>query len=149
MPSFLSSAGPILIGGAAAWGALFIVLHSVLLPRRTYAFSNRVVSIVHAIASLFLSYFSIAELWPHVLEDVGASPNSAIENRTLLFSSTYFVYDFFGCLLEPKRPDIESAVHHIFTLMGLIVGLRNDISGTELVACLMLMEVSNPMLHLR
>jgi hypothetical protein len=45
--------------------------------------------------------------------------------------------------------EMESVVHHLFTIAGLASGLLNGKSGAELVGCLFLMEVSNPSLHLR
>ena len=47
------------------------------------------------------------------------------------------------------RDSFMSVVHHMFTMGGLASGVLNGRSGAELVACLFLMEVSNPSLHLR
>jgi hypothetical protein len=38
--------------------------------------------------------------------------------------------------------------HHVATLMGLLTGLATGRSGAELGLCLLLMEVSNPSMHM-
>ena len=85
-------------------------------------------------------------------------------------SLAYFVYDLLVCLVIDPEP--VGLVHHLCTIAGLAVGVlqgkvrttlpvscasttrathllpRLGQCGTELVACLLLMEVSNPSMHL-
>lgn len=68
------------------------------------------------------------------------------ERPLLLFSFSYFLYD---TLYELLSWDIPSVLHHVTTLVGIVNVLVQDCSGTDLVAALLVAEISTPALHLR
>lgn len=110
---------------------------------RSGDFANRVVSIVHALVAVALAVPALD--WGAPLASVG-QPNSLAAQRCLEVSLAYFAYDTLCSLAV--APDAVGLAHHVCTLAGLLVGVRTGACGTELVACLLLMEVSNPSMHL-
>ncbi|PHJ17103.1 lag1 and cln8 lipid-sensing domain protein [Cystoisospora suis] len=68
------------------------------------------------------------------------------ERPLLLFSFSYFLYD---TLYELISWDIPSVLHHVTTVIGLLSVLLQDCAGTDLVAALLVAEISTPALHLR
>ncbi|GBG59323.1 hypothetical protein CBR_g32335 [Chara braunii] len=130
----------------AVWTGIFLLLRFVLLRARTYDFCNRAVSICHVVAAVILSMRSVEDpLDP--LAKVGG-PNSPKQMLALNVSLGYFIYDFFGCFFDLKI-DVPNAIHHIFSILGLAFGLWRERCGTELIACLWLMELSSPCMHSR
>lgn len=59
----------------------------------------------------------------------------------------YFIYDTIGVYLIEH--DWTNSVHHIASVLAFTIGIFQRISGSELAWSLFLMEVSNPLLHLR
>lgn len=127
----------------AAWGLTY-ALTRLLFPDRSRDFCNRCVSLVHVVVSLFFCAASVAD-WSRPLDGVGA-PSSYPQMLAISVSFAYFIYDTICCAVELPF-SVEFLMHHLITLMGLAFGYVRQISGTELVACLMLMEVSNPCMH--
>lgn len=130
----------------AAWGLLFLLLRFGLLRRRSHDFSNRAVSLVHCAMALALCSLSIQD-WSDPLAKIG-QPNSPEQMRLIVVSLAYFLYDFVCCLFE--RPvDWVISIHHVFSVLGFAFGIYAGTCGAELVACLWLMELSNPCMHVR
>lgn len=127
------------------WAALFVVCRVALFRKYTADFSNRVVSIVHAVAAIYYSYVTFSSGWGGMFDNIGGA-NTEPQTLCMAVSLSYFIYDLIYCALVGE---IESVFHHMFTIGGLASGVLNGKSGAELVACLFLMEVSNPSLHLR
>ena len=127
------------------WMGLFVVCRSFLFRKYTPNFSNRIVSIVHAIAAIYYSVQTFENGFASLFENVGGA-NTKPQALCMAVSLSYFIYDLCYCAMVGER---ESVVHHLFTIAGLASGLLNGKSGAELVGCLFLMEVSNPSLHLR
>ena len=125
------------------WTALFFVCRHVLFRSKTADFSNRFVSIVHALVAIYLSYQSID--FSRMFDRVGEK-NTNAETFCMAMSLSYFVYDCLYCVFAFE---FDAVVHHVFTIGGLASGVVQKKSGCELVGCLFLMEVSNPSLHLR
>mmetsp|Transcript_25904 Transcript_25904/g.63761 ORF Transcript_25904/g.63761 Transcript_25904/m.63761 type:complete len:254 (+) Transcript_25904:82-843(+) len=126
------------------WAVMFIVFRMVVFRKYTADFSNRVVSIVHAFVAIYYSYVTFSS-WGDMFDGIGG-PNTEPQALCMAVSLSYFVYDLIYCAIVGE---IESVFHHFFTIGGLASGVLNGKSGAELVACLFLMEVSNPSLHLR
>jgi hypothetical protein len=126
------------------WSCLYAVFRFGALRTRTAGFSNRVVSLLHAIVAIFMCARCLPT-WGALLENVGGM-NTTEHLECMTLSLSYFVYDFLYCLLDN---DVENVIHHLFTIGGLASGVITGRSGPELVGCLFLMEVSNPSLHLR
>lgn len=93
-----------------------------------------------------MSMFSVSD-WKNPLLGI-ASPSSPPQMRAITVSLAYFIYDF-GCCLLDTPVDYTTAVHHLLTILGLAYGFVRGDCGTELLACLWLMELSNPSMHLR
>jgi len=128
------------------WVTLFITLRFVIFRKRTADFSNRFVSIIHALIAIYLSLKSFKNGINFKMFDNVGERNTAEETYCMAFSLSYFVYD---CLYCVCTVELDAVAHHVFTIGGLMSGVVNKKSGCELVGCLFLMEVSNPSLHLR
>ncbi|KAJ7526834.1 hypothetical protein O6H91_16G044700 [Diphasiastrum complanatum] len=138
--------GKALLLAVLAWSAAFATLRFVLLPKRSGDFCNRFVSQLHVVVALVLSSLSVQD-WSHPFHPL-AAPASPLQIRAMSVSLAYFVYDFLCCLILAPG-DISTAVHHIVSILSLAYGFFYATSGTELVACLWLMELSNPFMHAR
>ncbi|KAG0622554.1 hypothetical protein M758_3G106400 [Ceratodon purpureus] len=127
----------------AAW-ALTYVLTRLSLPARSKDFCNRCVSLIHVVVSVYFCNNSVAD-WSRPLDGVGAA-STYPQMLALTVSLAYFIYDTICCAVELPF-SWEMLIHHALTILGLAYGYVRQISGTELVACLILMEVSNPFMH--
>ncbi|KAL3695355.1 hypothetical protein R1sor_009431 [Riccia sorocarpa] len=132
--------------GTAAWGAGFGIVRALSGGKRSWDFCNRCISMVHVFVCIYLCMASVRD-WSRPLDGVGTA-SSPSEMRALKTSLAYFIYDFFCCLLDVKV-DYANAVHHIVTIVGLGYGFVTQAYGPELIACLWLMELSNPFMHAR
>lgn len=126
----------------AAWSAVFVLINTVLLRRRSLAFNNRVVSLLHALVALLVC--PVALNWHHPLSGFGQKTTD-YQRFAMNLSLGYFTYDMLCCLYISL--DVADLAHHLCTMLGLAVGVCNGVSGAELTFCLLLMEVSNPFLH--
>ncbi|GAB5033001.1 Hypothetical protein NocV09_01101910 [Nannochloropsis oceanica] len=144
----LADRWPGLALSTGAWTVVFVVV--CVLPRisdKTFDFRNRVVSILHAILSAYLTFFLVLLQTPC---DIGG-PNTRNQIITLNVSAGYFLYDYAACSLNDLRNkhfDAMNFFHHLATVAGLLTGLITQRSGAELGMCLFLMEVSNPFMHM-
>jgi len=140
----LKYAGP-LSAWTCSWAAMFVVCRMIFFRKYSADFSNRVVSIVHAVAAIYYSAVTFTRGWSGMFDNIGGA-NTEPQTLCMALSLSYFIYDLIYCAVVGE---IESVFHHMFTIGGLASGVLNGRSGAELVACLFLMEVSNPSLHLR
>jgi hypothetical protein len=144
----LADRWPGLVLSTAAWTMVFVVV--CVLPRvsnKTFDFRNRVVSILHAVLSAYLTLVLVLLETPC---DIGG-PNTRNQIITLNVSAGYFLYDYVACSLNDLRNKHFEAMnffHHLATVAGLLTGLITQRSGAELGMCLFLMEVSNPFMHM-
>eukprot|EP00249_Psilotum_nudum_P013019 c24107_g2_i1 orf=399-1070(+) len=129
--------------GICAWSSAFL-LTRLLLPKRSHDFCNRTVSLIHVAVSLLLSSRSVQN-WRCLVSPL-ASPPSPLQMQTMTVSLSYFIYDFFCCLLD-TRVDYTNVFHHIMSIWSLAYGVFYVACGTELVTCLWLSELSNPFMH--
>ena len=129
----------------AGWFVLFLVCRLVFFRKHTHDFSNRVVSIIHAVVAIYYSYICFENGFGGMFQNIGGA-NTEPQQLCMAVSLSYFVYDLVYCSIQGE---LESVFHHFFTIGGLASGVLNGKSGSELCACLFLMEVSNPSLHLR
>lgn len=127
------------------WALMFVVFRLVVFRKHTADFSNRVVSIVHAVVAIYYSYVTFTSGFAGMFDNIGG-PNTDAQALCMAVSLSYFIYDLIYCAVVGE---LESVFHHLFTIGGLASGVLQGKSGSELVACLFLMEVSNPSLHLR
>jgi|TARA_B100001142_G_scaffold309062_1_gene341193 hypothetical protein len=127
------------------WGLMFLLFRVGVFRKYSADFSNRVVSIIHAIVAVYYAYLTFTNGWAGMFDDIGGA-NTPAQALCMAISLSYFVYDLIYCAVVGE---LESVFHHMFTIGGLASGVFEGKSGSELVACLFLMEVSNPSLHLR
>jgi hypothetical protein len=127
------------------WFLLFLVIRFACFRKYSADFANRVVSIIHAVVAIYYSYMCFENGFAGMFNDIGGA-NTEPQALCMAVSLSYFLYDLVYCSLTGE---LESVFHHFFTIGGLASGVLNGKSGSELCACLFLMEVSNPSLHLR
>jgi hypothetical protein len=132
-------------GWTVGWFLLFAVIRLGFFRKYSADFSNRVVSIIHAVVAIYYSYLCFENGFAGMFNNVGG-PNTEPQQLCMAVSLSYFVYDLVYCSVSGE---LESVLHHFFTIGGLASGVLHGKSGAELCACLFLMEVSNPSLHLR
>ena len=132
-------------GWTVGWFLLFAVIRLGFFRKYSADFSNRVVSIIHAVVAIYYSYLCFENGFAGMFNNVGG-PNTEPQQLCMAVSLSYFVYDLVYCSVSGE---LESVLHHFFTVGGLASGVLHGKSGAELCACLFLMEVSNPSLHLR
>ena len=144
----------------AFWALLFLWLRIFMFPTRSFTYSNRVVSIVHAVVSFAMCsrcLFAVDVNKDGSLKwfsDFGRD-TTRCQHNTLIVSMSYFIYDTFGVLLETGVGPVAIArnlpehLHHVATIAGLMVGVYGRTSGAELTMCLWSMELTNPFLHAR
>lgn len=144
----LADPWPGLALSTGVWAVVFVLV--CVLPRlsnKSFDFRNRVVSILHALLSAYLTLVLVLLQKPC---DIGG-PNTRDQIITLNVSCGYFLYDYVACSLNDLRNrhfDAMNFFHHLATVAGLLTGLVTQRSGAELGMCLFLMEVSNPFMHM-
>ncbi|KAF5792517.1 putative TRAM/LAG1/CLN8 domain-containing protein [Helianthus annuus] len=68
--------------------------------------------------------------------------------RILELSLAYFIYDLVCCWLD-NNIGIDNLAHHLVSIVGIGAGLAYEMCGSEIVATLLITEISSPFLHLR
>jgi hypothetical protein len=105
-------------------------------------FLNRIVSLVHAILSFSFALVVLSKGFGIGLR------NTELQSQLLMFSATYFVFDY-GYVAYHSLGDILDKVHHVIAVGGLLSTLLLDQCGGEVVCAIVVTEVSNPFLHTR
>ncbi|XP_047329341.1 TLC domain-containing protein 5-like [Impatiens glandulifera] len=136
----------IIMYGLISWSCLFIVMKKILYPKRSLDFCNRCVSIIHALLAVAISCFSIQD-WNCPVCPL-ASKSSPIQMKTLAMSLSYMIYDLFCCQYSNVLK-LDSFIHHFVSIVGFATGLIYKRCGSEMVAALLITEMSSPFLHLR
>ncbi|XP_019058168.1 PREDICTED: transmembrane protein 136-like isoform X2 [Tarenaya hassleriana] len=131
--------------GVVSWALIFMVTRRIF-SKRSFEFSNRLVSTLHAIVSVSLASLSVQD-WGCPLCPL-ASKSSPQQMKTLAFTLSYMIYDLICCQFD-KRVVLDNVVHHLVTIVGIVSGLSYQRCGTEMVAALWITEISSPFLHLR
>uniref|UniRef100_J3KYI0 TLC domain-containing protein n=2 Tax=Oryza brachyantha TaxID=4533 RepID=J3KYI0_ORYBR len=68
--------------------------------------------------------------------------------KALAVTLSYMVYDAACCYLNDDVR-LDNTVHHLVSIVGIAAGLAYRRCGTEMVASLLVTEISSPLLHLR
>ncbi|KAJ4964129.1 hypothetical protein NE237_024068 [Protea cynaroides] len=129
-----------------SWTAAFILVRKIF-PERSFSFCNRIVSTVHASLAVILSSLSVED-WRCPVCPL-ASKSSPSQMKILTVSFGYLVYDLICCLFGDDRVNIENAVHHLVSIVGVWAGLTYQRCGSEMVAAAWITEISSPFLHMR
>lgn len=105
-------------------------------------FLNRIVSLVHAIFSFLFAVVVLSKGF-----QIGHR-NTELQSQLLMFSSSYFVFDY-GYVTYHCLGDFLDTIHHCIAVGGLLSTLLLDKCGGEVVCAIVVTEVSNPFLHTR
>jgi hypothetical protein len=134
-------------GACALWAAQYALVRAAL-QRQSSVFANRLVSIVHALVAMAMCTLALPR--GSLRTELGrvGSRSSPAEEAAIAISLGYFVYDTACCLSIGER-EAANNVHHVVSIAGLAAGLFSHRCAAELVLALLLVEVSNPFLHVR
>ncbi|RZC87961.1 hypothetical protein C5167_004141 [Papaver somniferum] len=136
----------LVVCGVISWAALFISVRK-MFPKKSFSFCNRVVSTIHASLGVILASLSV-QSWTCPVCPM-ASPSSPFQMQTLAVTLAYMIYDLICCFFGPGHFNIDNAVHHLVSIIGIGAGLSYQMCGSELVAALWVTEISSPFLHAR
>lgn len=78
---------------------------------------------------------------------VALSDSYCLQAVCLCITFGYFVYDTIGVYVIEH--DWTNTLHHTASLAAFGIGIFQRLSGSELAWSLLLVEISNPLLHLR
>ncbi|KAL1312070.1 hypothetical protein HN51_038704 [Arachis hypogaea] len=134
-----------IVVGVVSWSSAFLVTRRIL-QKRSFDFSNRVISTIHAILAVTLASISVQD-WKCPICPV-ASNSSLTQMQVLAVSVSYLIYDLVCCLFG-ERVSMDNTIHHLVSILGLGAGLCYQKCGSEMVACVWITEMSSPFLHLR
>ncbi|XP_073135321.1 uncharacterized protein [Henckelia pumila] len=135
----------LIVFGGIWWTSLFLLARKVF-GRRSFDFSNRIVSTLHACLAVVLASASVQD-WRCPVCPL-ASKSSPRQMQTLAVTVGYLLYDLVCCFLD-KNVKMDNTVHHLVSIIGLWSGLEYQRCGSEMVAALWITEMSSPFLHLR
>lgn len=135
----------LIVFGGISWTSLFLLARKVF-RRRSFDFSNRIVSTVHACLAVVLASASVQD-WRCPVCPL-ASKSSPRQMQTLAVTVGYLMYDLVCCHFD-KNVKIDNTVHHLVSIVGIWSGLEYQRCGSEMVAALWITEMSSPFLHLR
>ncbi|KAI3785589.1 hypothetical protein L1987_44712 [Smallanthus sonchifolius] len=68
--------------------------------------------------------------------------------RVSALSLAYFIYDLACCWVD-KNMTMDNLAHHLVSIVGIGAGLAYEMCGSEIMATLLITEISSPFLHLR
>ncbi|TVU22538.1 hypothetical protein EJB05_32245 [Eragrostis curvula] len=131
--------------GVVLWSTAFVLVRG-LFPKRSYDFCNRAVSTMHAVAAVCLACLSVAD-WSRPVRPLAAASTPS-QMKALAVTLSYMVYDAACCHLHGDVR-LDNTVHHLVSIVGIGAGLAYRRCGTEMVASLLITEISSPLLHLR
>ena len=130
------------------WFGFYLIIHFLPIknssPKKTLDTKNRIVSIVHASVMLVLCLYDYL-YWQ---EDKCGVKNSDFQNNLLIFSCSYFTYDFIICLYFGIS-DFPMFIHHFMVIIAEYSGILYGTSANEMIRAMISAEISNPIMHLR
>ncbi|KAI3521957.1 hypothetical protein L1887_11433 [Cichorium endivia] len=135
----------LVVSGVISWTSAFLLIRKSF-PKRSFDFSNRIVSTIHAVFAVVLSSMSVQD-WRCPVCPL-ASNSSPLQMRALAITLAYLIYDLVCCLFD-KNIKIDNSVHHLVSILGIGAGLAYEKCGSEMVAALWITEISSPFLHFR
>ncbi|KAI3759160.1 hypothetical protein L6452_06743 [Arctium lappa] len=135
----------LVVSGVISWTSAFLLTKKVF-SKRSFDFSNRIVSTIHAVFAVVLSSLSVQD-WRCPVCPLAAN-SSPLQMRALAVTLAYLIYDLACCLFDTKIK-IDNSVHHLVCIVGVVAGLTYEKCGSEMVAAMWIGEISGPFLHLR
>ncbi|KAL6574385.1 hypothetical protein OROHE_001289 [Orobanche hederae] len=137
----------VIVFGVISWATLFLVTRKIF-AHRSFNFSNRIVSTVHACLAVVMASLSVQD-WSCPVCPLPSNKSSPKQMQIIAVSVAYMIYDLVCCCLFDKKVKLDNIIHHLVSIIGLLAGLAYQRCGSELVAALWLTEMSSPLLHLR
>lgn len=131
--------------GFAVWSTAFVAARA-LMPHRSYEFCNRAVSTAHAVTAVCMACLCVED-WSCPVCPLNA-PSTPRQMRALAVTLSYMIYDAACCQLNGDVR-LDNTLHHLVSIVGIGAGLAYQRCGTEMVACMVVTEISSPLLHLR
>eukprot|EP00389_Voromonas_pontica_P006015 GDKH01009033.1.p1 GENE.GDKH01009033.1~~GDKH01009033.1.p1 ORF type:complete len:244 (-),score=21.09 GDKH01009033.1:423-1154(-) len=135
------------MSSSVLWTASFLVVSYLPIVRdRSFDFRNRIISMIHAIICIIFG--AVVAWYEPFLPGEAPFP---MQRSLMIFSNGYFAYDMLSCLQHEVRNgkvDYAILVHHIATTSALTTALLTNSSGSELAMSLLLLEITNPSMHL-
>ncbi|XP_027090530.1 uncharacterized protein [Coffea arabica] len=135
----------LIVAGVFFWTILFLLTKRIF-QERSFDFSLRVVSSIHAIIAVTLASLSIQD-WSCPIFPL-PSKSSPMQIQTLAISGAYLIFDL-ACCQFSDNINLDTIFHHLVCILGIWAGLASERYGSEMVAALWLGEISGPFLHLR
>lgn len=135
----------LVVVGVVSWTIAFLFIRKIF-PNRSFDFCNRLVSAIHATLAVTLTSLSVQD-WRCPVCPL-ASNSSPRQMQTLALTLAYLIYDLVCCLFD-QRVNVDNIIHHLLSIAGIGAGLVYEKSGSELVAALLMAEISSPFLHCR
>lgn len=133
------------VWSVVSWSTLFLMATR-LMPRRSFNFCNRTVSVVHASLAVTLASLSVHD-WSCPVCPL-ASQSTPHQMEILAITVGYMIYDM-GCCLSHNQLKMDDLAHHLVSIVGIGAGLAYRRCGSEMVAALWVTEASSPFLHMR
>ncbi|XVF73811.1 hypothetical protein PTKIN_Ptkin13bG0011400 [Pterospermum kingtungense] len=135
----------LIVLGVISWTTTFLLIRKIF-SKRSFEFCNRIVSTIHAILAVILASLSLED-WscPVCSLSSNCSPK---QRQALAVTVSYLIYDLICCLFD-ERVNLDNAVHHLVSIVGIGAGLAYQKVGPEMVAALIITEISSPFLHAR
>ncbi|KAJ0527445.1 putative TLC domain-containing protein [Helianthus annuus] len=127
------------------WTSAFLLTRK-MFPKWSFDLCKRMVSTIHAVFAVILCSISVQD-WRCPVCPL-ASNSSPLQMRILELSLAYFIYDLVCCWLD-NNIGIDNLAHHLVSIVGIGAGLAYEMCGSEIVATLLITEISSPFLHLR
>ena len=104
---------------------------------------NRVVSFFHGIVAMLMGTYH----WLFLRTECGEL-NTPLQKTCMMFSMSYFIYDFIAMYMEGIL-DTAMTIHHPLCVLGLAIPLIENVSGNFCMLAIFISEISNPPMTLR
>ncbi|KAK7867025.1 hypothetical protein R5R35_005668 [Gryllus longicercus] len=129
---------------ASAWTSLYYVIKNIFKLESEWA--CRLLTACHATIVTTLGGFS-CYYGPWPFTDPGG-PNTLMQITTLIICLGYFLFDFIWCIYH-QTEGVTMLIHHAVSIYAISRILMKGVSGTEAVAGIAGLEMTNPFLQLR
>ncbi|XP_052060043.1 TLC domain-containing protein 5-like isoform X2 [Mytilus californianus] len=131
---------------SSIWCTLYFTL-CLVNYKRSYEWNVRLVTALHALTVTGLGLWCAFVQGPWPFTDAGGR-STPLQQQTICICLGYFLFDMSWCMYyQTEGPAM--LIHHILSIAGLSVCAIKHWYGTELIACIIGSEASNPLLQLR
>ena len=128
------------------WSVFYLQL-CIFNSHRSEEWNCRLVTVVHAVLSTTLSYWSAFQTGPWPFDALGEA-NTPFHILIATMSLGYFLFDLLWCICY-KPEGLDMLLHHCISIASMAFMLWTGHSGPELIATIFGSEISNPFLQMR